>query len=129
MINNIFDFVGNTPIVPIKNNIDGLNIFAKLEFLNPTGSTKDRIVKYILDDAKAGGLINHNTTIVEGTSGNTGIAVAAYAAANGLKSIIIISNKMSQDKVDTIRAFGAQVIVVPADVPADDPSSYYEVAR
>ncbi len=129
MINNIFEAVGDTAIVKVKTAIPDLNIFAKLEFMNPNGSVKDRIVKFILDKAKKDGLIKQNSTIVEASSGNTGIAVASYAAANGLKAIIVISNKMSQDKIETIRAFGAKVIVVEANVAADDVNSYYQVAK
>lgn len=129
MNDNIFEAVGNTPIVKIKTDIKDLNIFAKLEFLNPTGSIKDRIVKFILNRAKKEGAINGSSTIIEATSGNTGASVAAYAAANGIKSVLVISDKMSQDKINTIRAFGADVVVVPANVPADDPNSYYEVAK
>jgi cystathionine beta-synthase len=126
---NILDFVGNTPIVKINRAVAGFNIFAKLEYLNPSGSTKDRIVGYILEKARREGFLNDDTTIVEATSGNTGIAVATYAAAKGLKSILVISDKMSNDKIDTIRALGSKVIVVSANVAADDPNSYYEVAK
>jgi len=129
MKNNIFEAVGNTPIVKVKTDISGLTIFAKLEFMNPNGSIKDRIVKFILDKARREGLLNDSSTIVEASSGNTGIAVAAYAAANGLKAVIVISNKMSKDKIETIRAFGAQVVVVEANVAADDANSYYEIAK
>ncbi len=127
---NLPDAVGNTPLVKLNRmakNIEAL-ILAKIEFLNPTGSVKDRMAIYIIDDAVESGKLKPGGTIIEATSGNTGAALAMYAAANGFKAILTIPDKMSREKIDTLKAFGAEVVVCPTAVPPDSPDSYYETA-
>ena len=131
--NNVTEAVGNTPLVKLRKMTEerGIqaNILAKLEFISPTGSVKDRMAIFILNQAIAKGELQPGATIIEGTSGNTGAAVAMFAAANGYKAILTIPDKMSQEKIDTMKAFGAKVIVCPTAVPAESPESYYEVAK
>jgi len=131
--NAITEAVGNTPLVKLKTMTREKGIKAtvlvKLEFLSPTGSVKDRMAIFILEQAIAKGDLKPGATIVEGTSGNTGASVAMFAAANGYKAIMTIPDKMSQEKIDTMKAFGAEVHVCPTAVPADSPESYYETAK
>jgi cystathionine beta-synthase len=131
--NSITEAVGNTPLVKLKKltaekNIKA-NVLVKLEFISPTGSVKDRMAIYILERAVASGELKPGATIVEGTSGNTGASVAMFAAANGYKAILTIPDKMSQEKIDGMKAFGAEVVICPTEVPAESPESYYEVAK
>lgn len=129
----VSDTVGNTPLVRLRKLTaeHGIKatVLAKLEFLNPTGSVKDRMAIYILENAVAKGELKPGGTIVEGTSGNTGAAVAMFAAANGYKAIFTIPDKMSDEKINTLKAFGAEVHVCPTAVPAESPESYYETAK
>lgn len=130
---SVADTVGNTPLVRLRKLTEehGIKatVLAKLEFLNPTGSVKDRMALYILQNAVAKGELKPGGTIVEGTSGNTGAAVAMFAAANGYKAIFTIPDKMSDEKISTLKAFGAEVHVCPTAVPAESPESYYETAK
>ncbi len=131
--NTITEAVGNTPLVKLRKmtgeNEIKANILVKLEFMSPTGSVKDRMAVFILNQAIAKGELKPGATIVEGTSGNTGAAVAMFAAANDYKAILTIPDKMSQEKIDSMKAFGAEVHVCPTAVPAESPESYYEVAK
>ncbi len=124
------DAIGNTPLVRLNRiaKDSKATILAKMEFLNPTGSVKDRMAVYILRSAVETGLLKPGGTIVEATSGNTGASIAMYAAANGYKAVLTIPDKMSQEKIDTLKAFGAQVVICPTAVPPDSPDSYYETA-
>jgi len=130
---NITEAVGNTPLVRLRRMTAErgvkATILVKPEFLNPTGSVKDRMAVYLLDQAVERGELKPGGTIVEATSGNTGAAVAMYAAAHGYKAILTIPDKMSAEKVDTLRAFGAEVHICPTAVPGDSPESYYETAK
>ena len=128
---NILETIGNTPLVKLNSVAKGIaaNIHAKLEFLNPGGSVKDRIALYIIRDAEKRGLLKPGGTIVENTSGNTGFGVAMVAAVIGYKTIFTIPDKMSEEKISTLKAFGAEVIVTKTDVPPDSPESYYEIAK
>jgi cystathionine beta-synthase len=128
---NISELVGNTPLVRLNRVTKGIKalVLAKLEFLNPGGSVKDRMAFYMLKEAEKEGRLKKGGTIVEATSGNTGVGIALYAAAKGYKAIFTIPDKMSQEKINLLKAFGAEVIVTPTDVPPDSPESYYEVAR
>ncbi|NOX38352.1 MAG: cysteine synthase A [Calditrichaeota bacterium] len=129
--NSVLDTIGKTPLVKL-NKIPAdtpANLYAKLEFFNPGGSVKDRMALFIIEDAERRGLLKPGGTIVENSSGNTGAALAMIAAVKGYKCIITIPDKMSQEKIDLMRAFGAEVVVTPTDVPADSPESYYSVAR
>ena len=128
---NILQTIGNTPLVKLNNVAKGItaNIYAKLEFLNPGGSVKDRMALYIIRNAEKRGLLKPGGTIVESTSGNTGFGVAMVAAVIGYKTIFTIPDKMSEEKISTLKAFGAEVIVTKTDVPPDSPESYYEIAK
>lgn len=128
---NILGIVGNTPLVKLNKVTKDINvtILAKLEFMNPGGSVKDRIAVYMVEKAIKNGLLKPGGTIVEATSGNTGIGLAMYAAVKGFKAIFTIPDKMSREKINLLKAFGAEVIVCPTNVPPDSPESYYEVAK
>lgn len=128
---DILKDIGWTPIVRLNKIARGINsnIFAKLEFLNPAGSVKDRMALFIIEDAERKGLLKPGGTIVENSSGNTGAALAMIAAVKGYKCIITMPDKMSDEKKNLMKAFGAQVVVTPTDVPPDSPESYYSVAR
>ncbi len=129
--NNVLETIGDTPLVRLKNIPKDINarIYAKLEFMNPGGSIKDRMALYMIEDAEKNGLLKPGGTIVENTSGNTGVGLAIVAAVKGYKAIFTIPDKMSQEKINLLKAFGAEVIVTPTDVPYDDPRSYYETAK
>jgi cystathionine beta-synthase len=123
--------IGQTPLVRLKSMVNGsgVNVLAKLEYYNITGSVKDRMAAYIIEDAEKRGLLKPGGTIVENSSGNTGSALAMIAAIKGYRCIITIPDKMSEEKINLMRAYGAEVIVTPTDVPAESPESYYSVAR
>ena len=106
----------------------GATVLAKLEFVNPGGSIKDRMAIYI-ERAEKAGLLRKGGTIVENTSGNTGVGLAIAAAVKGYRCVFTMPDKMSKEKQDTLKAFGAQVVVTPTNVPADSPESYYSVAK
>lgn len=128
---DILKTIGWTPIVRLNKIARGINssIFAKLEFLNPAGSVKDRMALFIIEDAERRGFLKPGGTIVENSSGNTGAALAMIAAAKGYKCIITMPDKMSDEKKNLMKAFGAKVVVTPTDVPPDSPESYYSVAK
>lgn len=128
---NILNLIGNTPMVrlhKITNNVQA-NIYAKLEYLNPSGSIKDRMAKFMIEDAESRGLLTPGGVIVENSSGNTGAALAMIAAVKGYRCIITMPDKMSREKKNLMQAFGATVVVTPTEVPADSPESYYSVAK
>ena len=128
---SVLDLVGNTPLVKLNNIIepDMATIFAKMETLNPTGSVKDRMAINMVKRAEETGLLKPGGTIVESTSGNTGLGLAMAAAAKGYRCIFTIPDKMSQEKIDMLKAFGAEVIVTPTDLDHHHPDSYVEVAK
>ncbi|RMH77787.1 MAG: cysteine synthase family protein, partial [Calditrichaeota bacterium] len=128
---SVLETIGKTPLVKINriSRETRANIFAKLEFFNPAGSIKDRMAWFIIEDAERKGLLKPGGVIVENSSGNTGAALAMIAAIKGYRCIITMPDKMSEEKRNLIRAFGAEVVVTPTDVPADSPESYYSVAR
>ncbi len=129
--NNILELVGNTPLVRLNRITESLsgNYFAKMEAFNPGHSAKDRIAVHIIEQAEQKGLLNSNSTIIETTSGNTGFSLAMASMVKGYKCILAVSSKSSPDKIDMLRSMGAEVYVCPAHVSADDPRSYYEVAK
>jgi len=131
IISDISRAIGNTPLVKLRKIVDesSATVLAKAEFMNPGGSIKDRMAIYIIEDAEKKGLLKPGGTIVENTSGNTGVGVAIISALKGYKAIFTIPDKMSQEKIDLLKAFGAEVIVTPTDVPPDSPLSYYETAK
>ncbi len=128
---NILDAVGQTPLVRLNRMNQGLKptIYAKVEYLNPGGSVKDRIAINMIDEAERRGDLKPGGTIIEGTSGNTGMGLALLAAVRGYKVIFTTTDKQSQEKVDLLKALGAEVIVCPTAVEPDDPRSYYSVAK
>ncbi len=128
---NILDAIGNTPLVKLNKLVgpEDATVLVKCEFMNPGGSIKDRMALHILDKAEKAGLLKPGSTIVENTSGNTGFAVAMVAAVKGWRCVFTMPDKMSQEKVDALKAMGAEVVVTPTNVPAEDPRSYYEVAK
>jgi cystathionine beta-synthase len=118
----VLDLIGNTPMVHLKT-LDpkpGVEIHAKLEFMNPTGSTKDRIIAYMVQKGVEAGKINNNTTLVEGSSGNTGASVSMIASSMGLKSILYVPDKCSDEKIAIIKSYGAEVIVKPSSPVTPD---------
>lgn len=128
---NILDAVGNTPLVKL-NRIGShtqAEIYVKCEYLNPGGSMKDRIAINIVNDAEKRGELKPGGTIVEATSGNTGMGLAIAAAVRGYKAIFVMPDKMSDEKIRALRAVGAKVVICPTNVDADDPRSYYCVSR
>src|SRR5580698_689316 len=129
-LSDITKAVGHTPIVRLNRVTEGLDsdVYVKCEYLNPGGSHKDRVALNMIKDDEAGGL-KAGGTIVEATSGNTGAALAMIAAVKGYKCVFVMPDKMSQEKVATLRAFGARVVMCPTAVEPDDPRSYYQVAK
>ncbi|WP_299432771.1 cysteine synthase family protein [uncultured Maribacter sp.] len=129
--NNILELVGNTPLVKLNKVAKDFtgNFYAKVEAFNPGHSSKDRIANHIIEEAERKGILKKGSTIVETTSGNTGFSIAMVSIIKGYKCILAVSSKSSPDKIDMLRAMGATVYVCPAHVSADDPRSYYEVAK
>jgi cystathionine beta-synthase len=127
---NILQTIGDTPLVRLNSVTTGLpcTVLAKLEFFNPGGSVKDRIGFPIIQDAERSGKLKPGGTIVEATSGNTGVGLAIAAAIKGYRCIFVMPDKMSQEKILLLRAFGARVVVTPTAVEPEDPRSYYSVA-
>jgi cystathionine beta-synthase len=128
---NVLSAIGRTPLVKLQKVVgpEDATVLAKLEFMNPGGSIKDRMALHVIEKAEKAGLLRKGGTIVENTSGNTGVAVALAAAVKGYRCIFTMPDKMSKEKQDALKAFGAQVIVTPTNVPAESPESYYSVAR
>lgn len=128
---DILEVIGNTPLVRLNSVAKGSRprILAKCEFLNPGGSVKDRIGVAMIEAAEEEGLLKPGATIIEPTSGNTGLGLALVAALRGYRCIFTIPDKMSREKLDLVKAFGARVVVCPTAVPPDHPESYYKVAE
>jgi cystathionine beta-synthase len=129
--NSIIETIGNTPMVKLQNVTKGIKgtILVKVEYFNPGNSTKDRMAIKMVEDAEKAGLLKPGGTIIEGTSGNTGMGLALAAVAKGYKCIFTMADKQSQEKINILKAVGAEVIVCPTNVEPDDPRSYYSVAR
>ncbi len=123
--------IGHTPLVRLQKltGPEDATVLVKLEYMNPGGSIKDRMAVHIIEKAERAGLLRRGSTIVENTSGNTGVGVAMAAAVKGYRCVFTMPDKMSKEKQDALKAFGAQVIVTPTNVPADSPESYYSVAK
>ena len=128
---SILDAIGNTPLVRLHHVARSVRpaLLAKVEFMNPGGSVKDRIGVAMIDDAERNGLLKPGGTIVEATSGNTGVGLAIAAALKSYKTIFVMPDKMSDEKIRQLRAFGARVVITPTAVEPDDPRSYYSVAK
>ena len=129
--NNILELVGKTPLVKLDKITSALKgeYYAKIEGSNPGHSSKDRIALYIIEEAERKGLLKPGSTIIETTSGNTGFSIAMVSIIKGYDCILAVTSKSSQDKIDMLKAMGANVFICPANVPADDYRSYYQVAK
>jgi cystathionine beta-synthase len=127
---NVLELVGNTPIVRLEklSRETGADLLAKLEYLNPGGSVKDRIGLALIEAAERDGRLAPGGTIVEPTSGNTGVGLAIAAAQKGYRCIFVMPDKMSQEKISMLRAYGAEVVITPTAVEPDSPESYYSVS-
>jgi cystathionine beta-synthase len=128
---NILETIGNTPIVRLNRIPKGIvaaDVYAKIETTNPGNSIKDRMAVKMIEDAERAGKLKPGGTIIEGTSGNTGMGLAIAAVVKGYKCVFTTTDKQSKEKVDALRAFGAEVIVCPTDVDPEDPRSYYSVS-
>ncbi|MCC5930055.1 MAG: cystathionine beta-synthase [Cyclobacteriaceae bacterium] len=128
---SILDTIGNTPLVKLNQVNKGIKgtVLAKVEYFNPGHSMKDRMARKMIEDAEEKGLLKPGGTIIESTSGNTGMGLALTAISKGYKCIFTLADKQSREKIDVLRAVGAEVIVCPTNVPASDPRSYYSVAK
>lgn len=126
----VTELIGDTPLVRLHSLVppDGPTVVAKLEYLNPGGSVKDRIAAGMIDAAEAEGALTPGGTIVEPTSGNTGVGLALIAQQRGYSCVFVCPDKVSPDKISVLRAFGAEVVVCPTAVPPEDPRSYYSVS-
>ena len=130
-LDNLLSLIGHTPLVKLSKTTESFRgqFYAKVEAMNPGQSSKDRIALHIIETAEKEGRLKPGDTIVETTSGNTGFSIAMVSAVRGYKCVLAVSSKSSPDKIDMLRAMGAEVHVCPAHVSADDPRSYYEVAK
>ena len=130
IIDNVLETIGNTPLVKLQN-LDGIKatVLAKVEAYNPGLSAKDRIVRYMIAKAEQAGKIKPGATIIEATSGNTGFSLALTCAIKGYKCILTITSKASEEKIQGLKALGAEVVVCPASVAPEDPRSYYSQAK
>jgi len=128
---NILETIGNTPLVKLNKTVEEIDalVLAKVETFNPGNSAKDRMAVKMIDDAETQGLLKPGGTIIEGTSGNTGMGLALVAIMRGYKLICVISDKQSKEKMDILRAVGAEVIVCPTNVEPEDARSYYSVSK
>src|SRR5271167_1448240 len=129
--NNILEAVGRTPLIRLNRVAKDVpaEVYVKADYLNPGGSVKDRIGITMIDEAERKGLLKPGGTIIEGTSGNTGIGLALIAAMRGYKVVFTITDKQSREKINLLKALGAEVIVCPTAVEPSDPRSYYSVAK
>jgi cystathionine beta-synthase len=129
--NTILDAVGRTPLVRLNRLTEDVQaeVYVKADYMNPGGSVKDRVGIWMINDAERRGLLKPGGTIIEGTSGNTGMGLALVAAVRGYKVVFTITDKQSKEKIDLLKALGAEVIVCPTAVEPDDPRSYYSVAK
>ncbi len=128
---SILDTIGHTPLVLLQriNPNPDVSLLAKVEFMNPSGSVKDRIVRFIVDQAEQEGVLKPGGTIIENTSGNTGAAVAMIAAIRGYKAILTMPDKVSQEKQNALKAFGAEIVVAPTSAPPNSPEHYVNIAK
>ena len=129
--NNILETIGETPMIKLNSIVAELKgeYLAKIEGFNPGHSTKDRIALYIIEEAERKGILKPGNTIIETTSGNTGFSIAMVSIIKGYECILAVTSKSTQNKIDMLKAMGANVFICPANVPADDPRSYYQVAK
>src|SRR4051812_6222490 len=127
---NVVEMIGNTPLVRLRRVTEGISatVLAKVEYLNPGGSVKDRIALRMVEEAEKAGLLQPGGTIVEPTSGNTGVGLALVAQLKGYRCVFVCPDKVSEDKQNVMRAYGAEVYVCPTAVAPEDPRSYYNVS-
>lgn len=127
---SVADLVGDTPLVQLTRVTEGIaaTVLAKVEYFNPGSSAKDRIARNIIDAAERDGMLKPGGTIVEPTSGNTGVGLALVALQRGYRMIFVVPDKFAGEKVDVLKAYGAEVVMTPTNVPPDDPRSYYGVS-
>jgi len=123
--NSVVELIGNTPLVKLNKVTEGIacTVLAKVEYFNPGGSIKDRIAENLINAAEASGQLKPGGTIVEPTSGNTGVGLALVAQARGYKCIFVLPDKVALDKINTLKAYGAEVVVCPSNVAHEDPRS------
>lgn len=131
VFDSVLDLIGNTPLIRLKKITSEFkgNYLAKIESFNPGQSSKDRIALHIIEEAEKQGILKPGDTIIETTSGNTGFSIAMVSVIKGYRCILAVSSKSSADKIDMLKNMGAEVYVCPANVKADDPRSYYQVAK
>ena len=131
VFDNVLQLIGKTPLIKLNNMTSGFNgeFYAKVEGFNPGHSSKDRIALHIIEEAERQGILKPGDTIIETTSGNTGFSIAMVSIIKGYECILAVSSKSSADKIDMLKSMGAKVYVCPAHVSADDPRSYYQVAK
>lgn len=131
VFDNVLQLIGNTPLIKLNRMTADFNgeFYAKVEAFNPGHSSKDRIALHIIEEAERQGILSPGDTIIETTSGNTGFSIAMVSIIKGYECILAVSSKSSPDKIDMLKSMGAKVYVCPAHVKADDPRSYYEVAK
>tara|TARA_B100000513_G_scaffold195518_1_gene126381 strand:+ start:1611 stop:2588 length:978 start_codon:yes stop_codon:yes gene_type:complete len=128
--NHIIETIGNTPMVKLNKVVDTeALVLAKIESFNPGHSTKDRMALKMIEDAEKDGLLKEGGTVIEGTSGNTGMGLALACIQKGYKLICTISDKQSKEKIDILKAMGAEIYICPTNVPPEHPESYYSVAK
>ena len=130
-VNSVLDLIGNTPMVKLNRLVDDTmaTVLAKMEHLNPSGSVKDRMALHMLNRAEEQGIIKPGYTLVESTSGNTGLGLAMAAAVRGYRCVFTIPDKMSKEKIDMLKAFGAEVVITRTDLDHDHPESYVSIAK
>ena len=129
---SILDVIGNTPIIKLNKVASHIksNLYVKLEFMNPGGSIKDRIGKYMCEQAMQRGEIKAGEgAIIEATSGNTGVGIAIFAAIHNCHAIFVMADKQSKEKIELLKSFGAQVVICPTNVEPEDPRSYYCISK
>src|SRR3982074_3373978 len=129
-VDNVVELIGNTPLVRLRNLTAGIEatVLAKVEYFNPGGSVKDRIAVRMVEEAEKAGLLRPGGTIVEPTSGNTGVGLALVAQAKGYKCVFVCPDKVSEDKRNVLKAYGARVVVCPTAVAPEHPDFYYNVS-
>ncbi len=130
-VDTVLDLIGHTPLVKLNRLVDAdsATVLVKMEQLNPGGSVKDRMAYHMVRRAEEAGLIKPGTTLVESTSGNTGLGLAMTAAVCGYRCIFTIPDKMSKEKIDMLKAYGAEVVITRTDLDHDHPESYVQVAK
>jgi cystathionine beta-synthase len=129
-VDSLVELIGNTPLVRLQRVTDGARptVLAKVEYFNPGGSVKDRIAERMVEAAEKEGLLKPGGTIVEPTSGNTGVGLAIVAQAKGYRCVFVCPDKVSVDKINVMKAYGAEVVVCPTAVPPEHPNSYYNTS-